>query len=81
MQIGLCRIEQKRFDEAVNALLSVAFTYNYPEWSAPARCEAARAQIELKKPQEAARQWQQVMNDHPKSPWADVARKNLGAIK
>ena len=60
---------------------SVAFTYNYPEWSAPARCEAARAQIELKKPQEAARQWQQVMNDYPKSPWADVARKGLAEIK
>lgn len=81
LQIGLCRIEQKRFDEAVNALLSVAFTYNYPEWSAAARCEAARAQIELKKPQEAARQWQQVMNDYPTSPWADVARKGLAEIK
>ena len=80
-QIGLCRIEQKRYDEAVNALLAVAYTYAYPEWTAAARCEAARAHMEMNKPKEAASQWQQVLNDHPKSPWAEVARKGLGGIK
>jgi tetratricopeptide (TPR) repeat protein len=81
LQIGLCRIEQKRFDDAVGALQAVAFTYAYPDLTAAARCETGRAQIELKKPEEATRQWQQVMNDHPKSPWAEVARKNLAEIK
>jgi len=80
-QIGLCRIEQKRHDDAVNALLAVAYTYAYPEWTAAARCEAARAHMEMNKPKEAASQWQQVLNDHPKSPWAEVARKGLGGIK
>ncbi len=81
LQIGVCRLEQKRYEEAVNALLTVAFTYNYPDLTAPARCEAARAHIEMKKPQEASRQWQQVVNDYPKSPWAGVARKGLAEIK
>jgi outer membrane protein assembly factor BamD (BamD/ComL family) len=79
--IGLCRLEQKRYDEAANALLAITFTYNYPDWVAPARCEAARAHMELKKPTEAARQWQQVLTDFPQSPWAEVARKGLASIK
>ena len=81
LQIGRCRIEQQRYEEAANALLAVAFTYNYPDWTAPARCEAGRAQFEGKKPVEAARQWQQVVTDFPNSPWADVARKSLVQIK
>ena len=81
LQIGLCRVEQKRFEDAVGALQAVAFTYAYPELTAAARCETARAQIELKKPEEASRQWQQVLNDYPKSPWAEVAKKGLAEIK
>lgn len=81
LQIGLCRLEQKRFDEAETALLTVPLTYGYPEWSAAARCEAGRAQLELKKTDEAARNWQRVIKDTPKSPWAAVAQKHLSAIK
>ncbi|HEV7406488.1 MAG TPA: tetratricopeptide repeat protein [Chthoniobacteraceae bacterium] len=81
LQIGLCRLDQKRFEEAETALLSVPLTYAYPEWSAAARCEAGRAQMELKKPDEAARNWQRVIKDYPKSPWSAVAQKNLAALK
>lgn len=81
VQIGLCRFEQKRFEDAIAALLAVPFTYRYPEWSAAARCAAARAHLELKKPTDAEKQWQQVLNDSPKSPWADVARKGLEGMK
>jgi TolA-binding protein len=81
LQIGLCRLDQKRFEEAETALLTVPLTYAYPEWSAAARCEAGRAQLELKKTDEAARNWQRVIKDYPKSPWSAVAQKNLAAIK
>src|SRR5206468_6996352 len=30
-QIGLCRLEQKRYIDAANALLVVPYTYDYPE--------------------------------------------------
>src|SRR5262249_4040615 len=46
LQIGLCRLEQKRYPEATNALLIVPFTYDYPELSAVALCEAARTLTE-----------------------------------
>ncbi len=81
LQIGLCRLEQKRWEEAAAALVAVTVTYAYPELVAAARCEAARAHLELLKPAEAKKQWQQVLNDHPKSQWADVARKGLEGLK
>ena len=81
LQIGLCRLDQKRFEEAETALLTVPLTYAYPEWSAAARCEAGRAEMELKKTDEAARNWQRVIKDYPKSPWCAVAQKNLAAMK
>ncbi len=46
LQIGLCRLEQKRYPDAVNALLVIPFTYNYPELTAAARFETARARPE-----------------------------------
>ena len=81
LQIGLCRLEQKRWEEAAAALLAVPYTYSYPELAAAARCEGARAYLELFKPAEAKKQWEQVLNDYPKSPWADVARKGLEGLK
>jgi len=80
-QIGLARREQKRFDEALAAFLVVPYTYRYPEWAAAARCEAARVQIELKKPTAAEALYEQVLVDSPKSPWAEVAKKGLGGMK
>src|SRR5205085_1838045 len=38
LQIGLCRLEQKRYAEAVSALLVVPFTFDYPELNAVALC-------------------------------------------
>ena len=81
LQIGLCRFEQKRFDEAVSALLVVPNTYNFPNWTAAARCAAARANIDLKKPTAAEALWRHVINDDPKSTWAEVARKGLEGLK
>ena len=55
LQIGLCRLEQKRYADAATALLVVPFTYDYPELSAVALCEAARALAEDKQGDQAIR--------------------------
>jgi TolA-binding protein len=79
-QIGLCRLEQKRYPEATAAFLAVALTYEYPEWTAGALCEAARSLVEEKKTAEAARLLRKVVRDHPKSTWVEVARARLAAL-
>ncbi len=81
LQIGLCRLEQKRYPEASSALLVVPFTYDYPEWSAVALCEAARAFAEQKQTGQAVRLLERVVRDHGMSAWAGVAKQRLGALK
>ncbi len=81
LQTGLCRLEQKRHPEAANALLVVPFTYDYPELSALALCEASRAFVEMKQPEQAARLLERVVKDHAQSQWAEVARQRLAEIK
>jgi len=81
LQIGLCRLQQRRYPEAAQALLVVPFTYDYPECSAAAWCEAARAYKEMKQPDEAAKLWRRVIKDYPASRWAQVARQRLAEIK
>jgi TolA-binding protein len=81
VQIGLCRIEQKRYAEAATALLVVPFTYDYPEWSAVALCEAARCFAEQKQTDQAARLLERVVRDHGSSEWAAVAKQRLAALK
>jgi TolA-binding protein len=80
LQIGLCRIEQKRYPEAENALLAAAFTYGYPECTAQAWCEAARARAEMKEPAGAAKLLRQVIESYPESPWAEVARQRMAEM-
>src|SRR4029077_12342306 len=81
LQIGLCRLEQKRYGDAVAALLIVPYTFDYPDLSATALCEAARALIEDQKPEQAERLLQRVVKDHPKSEWAKVAQERLEKLR
>jgi tetratricopeptide (TPR) repeat protein len=81
LQIGLCRIDQKRFAEAATALMVVPYTYAYPEFNAAALCEAGRTLLELKQPTQAVKLLERVINDYPKSPWAQIARERLAAMK
>ncbi|WP_020470685.1 tetratricopeptide repeat protein [Zavarzinella formosa] len=77
LQIGLCRMEQKKYGDAVSSLLIVPYTFDYPELSATALCEAARALVEDKKPEQAEKLLKKVIKDHPASPWAKVAQERL----
>lgn len=81
LQIGLCRLEQKQLPAATAALLTVPFTYDYPELSAVALVEAARAYTELKEKGQAEKLLLRVIKDHPQSKWAAVAKERLDALK
>lgn len=81
LQVGVCRLSQKRYAEAANALLVVPFTYDYPDCSALALCEASRAFIELKQPLDAGNLLKRVVKDHPTTRWAEVAKQRLAEIK
>jgi TolA-binding protein len=81
LQIGLCRLDQKRYPEAATALLVVPFTYDYPEWNAAALVEAARTFGELKQNDQAVKLLQRVLRDYPESKWAEVAKERLAGIK
>jgi TolA-binding protein len=79
--IGLCRLAQKRYPEATTALLVVPFTYDYPNLSALALVEAARALAEDKQPDQAIKLLERVLRDHPDTESAEVAKKRLEALK
>jgi predicted negative regulator of RcsB-dependent stress response len=55
----------------------VPFTYDYPELSALALLEAARAFTESKQNDQAVKLLRRVVRDHAGSPQAEAARKKL----
>jgi TolA-binding protein len=81
LQIGLCRLEQKKYSDAATSLLVVPFTFDYPDLSAAALTEAARALNEDKKPEQSERLLKRVLKDYPNSEWAKVAQKRLEELK
>ncbi len=80
LNIGVCRHLQKRYADASNALLVVPFTYDYPDLSALAMVEAARALSENKQPAQAVKLLKRVIRDHPGTAHAEAARKRLSEL-
>ncbi|MBI2808985.1 MAG: tetratricopeptide repeat protein [Planctomycetes bacterium] len=78
LQIGLCRVEQKRFLDAANAFLVIPSTYDYPELRAAALFEAGKAYVNLNQPRQATRQFERLVREFPNTPWADAAKEKLG---
>jgi tetratricopeptide (TPR) repeat protein len=81
LQIGLCRAEQKRWQDAVNEFLVVPGTYDYADFAAQANLEAGKALVELKQPAQAKDVLQRVVRDHPGTEWATQAQKKLASIQ
>jgi len=81
LQIGLCRLEQKRLPEALTALMAAAYTYDYPEITAAALCEAARVHMEMKQPEDARKVLKKVLQEFPQGKWHELASKRLADIK
>jgi tetratricopeptide (TPR) repeat protein len=81
LNIGLCRLQQKRYAEASSALLVVPFTYDYPQLSALSLVEAARALAENKQRDQAIKLLERVVREHPNTEYAEVSRKRLQELK
>ena len=81
LNIGQCRLAQKRYPEATTALLVVPFTYDYPDLSALALMEAARGFAENKQADQAVRLLERVIRDHPTTEQAEAAKKRLAELK
>lgn len=81
MNVGLCRLAQKRYAEASTALLVVPFTYDYPQLSALSLVEAARALSANKQKEQAVKLLERVLRDHPDTESAKVATQRLEELK
>jgi TolA-binding protein len=82
LQIGQCRLAQKKYAAAAAAFQLVAFTYDFPEVGYAATLEAARAFADDGKPAEAERVLAKLLKDAPKdSEWAKAAAERLGKLK
>ena len=81
LNIGLCRLAQKKYPEATTALLVVPFTYDYPHLSALALLEAARAHAENKQKEQAIKLLERVIRDHPDTDHAEAAKKRIEELK
>ena len=78
LQIGECRMLQKKFAEAANDFLTVVYTYDYQEIANAASLEAARAYAGDGKPEQAERLLQKLMDANPAdSPWHKAAKERL----
>jgi TolA-binding protein len=81
LNIGLCRLAQKRNGDAATALLVVPYTYDYPNLSATALLEASRALVEDKKPELAIKLLERLIKDYPESEPAKVGRIRLAELR
>jgi TolA-binding protein len=81
LQIGMCRMEQKKYAEAATALLVVPSTYGYPELQAAALLEAGKAYLELNQRPDAVRQFERVLREFPNTPFAAAAKEKLDQMK
>ncbi len=82
LQIGQCRMAQKKFGDAASAFLVVPYTYDYPELANAAALEAARAFEEDKKPDQAEKLLNKLIKDNaPESEWHKAAKERLGKLK
>jgi TolA-binding protein len=81
LQIGLCRLEQKKYAEAANALLVVPYSYGYPELTPVALVEAARALVEAKEKDQAQKLLERVLKEYDGTEWAKIAKERLEALK
>lgn len=76
-QIGECLFARNKPEQAARELLKVDILYAYPEWSAAALFEAGRCFEALKRPQDARKQYELLVEKHKDSTWARNAEQRL----
>ncbi len=78
-QIGECLFAQNALESAVAELLKVDVLHASPEWSPAALYEAGRCLAQLNRADDAARQFDEVIERFPDSRWASLAREAKAA--
>ncbi len=82
LQIGLIRMQQRRWPDAAKALQTVYYTYDLPELKFAAMLEHARVLVEENKPAEAVKILQRVIQEAPaNTTWSQTAQERLKMIK
>lgn len=81
LQMGKCRLAQKKYPEALKELLAVTTNYDYRDVSAEALCEAGQVYQEQKLPVDATKMWQRVVVDYADTKWVETAKKRLAGNK
>lgn len=81
LQIGLCLAASQRQTQALSELQAVDYTYDYPEWSAAAFCEAGHIALDLKQPEDATRFLERAIQADPKGKWAPIAKQRLAEVR
>ncbi len=78
--IGEIQFQRKQHDEAIKSFFKVSYGYGYPRWQADATFEAARCFEVLKKPQQAAKLYRELIEKFPDSDKVAEARDRLSAL-
>ncbi len=71
IQVGVCEVEMGQYAEAVETLLG-AYDPDFPEMNAFALAEAACAQANYGRRQEAMKLLAECIKDYPQSPWSAI---------
>lgn len=79
-QIGECHFSLEDYNEAVKALIKVEVMYAYPQWSAKALLETARALALPGNTEEAKARYREVIAKYPDSDAATVAKEQLNSL-
>ncbi len=82
MQIGMCRMAQKRYADAAAALMLVPYSYDFPELGYAAVLEAAHAYEENTDPESALRVLETLLKSVPAgSEWEKSAKVIVERVK
>lgn len=79
--IGESEFQQKEYDNAVKSFFRVAYGFNSPTWQAAALYEAARCFEMLKKPEQAAQIYQELIEKFPQSDRIADAKAKLQMLR
>jgi TolA-binding protein len=81
LNLGVCKLAQKKYGEAVTALTAIPSTFDYPQVNAQALVEAARAHAENKQKDAAIKLLETVLRDYAETDSAETAKKRLEELK
>ena len=81
LNLGICLNEKKQFAEAEKTVMPITYLYDYPDHTAAALLEAARAQLGLMKKEEAKALLDRVIKNHANTPYAATAQQRMTEIK